>query len=144
MRRPFLFNQCFFFDASIFIDILREDFSIGIQTPFDVYSCRIGRMLPRFYRVLFCRQTKRIVSHRVEDIKTLMAFVSRIDITGDIPQWVTYVQARSGWIREHIQYVILGFITAIICFKRFVVGPVLLPLLLYFSEMIFAHLLSNL
>ena len=46
-----------------------------------------------------------ISKHRIEDIKALQAFVTCINVAGNVSQRVSHMQSCSRWIREHIKHV---------------------------------------
>ena len=102
----------------------------------DVLLGRHGGMRTRLDGVLLGGQTVGIVAHRVEHIEAFQPFVSCINIRGDIAQWVTYVQARTRGIREHIQDIEFRLIVVNINLIDFVVAPILLPLFLDFVEVV--------
>ena len=68
-----------------------------------IYFCRFLRVLSRLDGILFCRQSKGIIPHRMQDIKALLLLVTTVDIRGDVAQRVSYVQTRTRWVREHVQ-----------------------------------------
>ena len=57
----------------------------------DVFLCRHFRMLSGLDSILFCRQSVGIVAHRMQNIETLQAFVTGINIRSDITEWVAYM-----------------------------------------------------
>ena len=57
----------------------------------DVFLCRYFRMLSGLDSILFCRQSVGIVAHRMQDIETLQAFVTGINIRSDITEWMAYM-----------------------------------------------------
>ena len=64
-----------------------------------------GGMLSGLDSVLFGRKSVSIISHRIEDIKALQAFVTCINVAGNVSQRVSHMQSCSRWIREHIKHV---------------------------------------
>ncbi len=57
--------------------------------------------------VLLCWQTEGIPAHWVEDIVALSPLHSGHDVSSGVAFWVANVQTLAGWVREHVQYVIL-------------------------------------
>ena len=112
--------------------------NIGI----DIFFSSNGRMLPRLNSILFGRQTKRVETHWVQDIKALQTLVASNYIRGNIPKWMPNVQARSRWIWEHIQDVIFWFIVVNFSFESFFFLPKLSPFLFYFFKIVFHFLLG--
>ena len=86
-------------------------------------------MPARLYGILLRRQAEGVKPHGVQDVETLQTLISAVNIAGYISQWVSHMQARPGWIREHIQNIELRF-TAVLCH---LVSPVLRPELLPLS-----------
>ena len=101
-----------------------------------VFSCNFW-CLSGLYGVLFGRQTKGIVTHRMKYVKAFQPFVPRINITGNIAQRMSHVQACPGWIGEHIQNVEFWFGSMDVYFVRFVLCPVCLPFPFNGCEIIF-------
>ena len=77
--------------------------------------------------ILLSRQTISIEAHRVEHIEALLALVARIDVGGYIAQRMTHMQACSGRVGKHVEYIELGFRTEVAYFVDVVVVPLLLP-----------------
>jgi len=87
--------------------------------------------------VLFGRQSKRIIPHRVQYIKPLEAFVPAVYVTGDVSQGMTDMESRTTGVGKHIEYIAFGS-THIIAYTVYgVVSPSLLPFSLDFPESIF-------
>ena len=57
----------------------------------NILLCSNRRMLPSLNRILFCWQTERIITDRMQNVKTLMSLEPCINIRGDITKRVTYV-----------------------------------------------------
>ena len=66
-----------------------------------------------------------------------MTFVTCINITGNVAEWVPNMQTCTTWIREHVQNIIFWFITVVRRFKGLSFCPNLLPLFLYIVEVVF-------
>ena len=98
---------------------------------------RNGRMLSGLYRILFGRKSISIVTHGVEHVETFQPFVTGIDVRSNISQRVTYVQTCTRRIGEHVQYVVFGFLLVFGNLVDVMLFPVLLPLFLYFFEIVF-------
>src|SRR5687767_8990972 len=99
-------------------------------------------MYPMLYSILLGRQTKCIITHRVQYIKTFQSFEPCINIRCDITQGMSHMQSRAAWIRKHIQHIIFWFWWPL---TRLSVGyfiyiirlPPLLPFLFNISELVF-------
>ena len=85
-------------------------------------------MLSSLDGILLSRQTIGIVSHGVQHVEALLTLIAGIDITGDIAQRMTYVQASSTRIREHVQHVELLLRLVL----HHTIGAILYPSLLPF------------
>ena len=72
---------------------------------FDIRICRNARVDTRFYSVVFRRQTECVKTHRMQYVKTFHAQITAINIGCRIAFGVPDVQALSGRVRKHIQYV---------------------------------------
>ena len=108
-------------------------FAVAVDVGFGSYR----RMLTCLDSILFSRKTVSVITHRVQYVETLQALVACIDIAGNIAERVTYVQACSRWIREHVQHIefLLRFVFDNLV--GLVIDPSLLPFLLNFSEIVF-------
>src|ERR1043166_2462818 len=62
-------------------------------------------MLTGFDRVLLRGQTKRVPSHRVQDIEAAHAFIARNNVSRCVAFWMTNVQPRPARVRKHIEHV---------------------------------------
>ena len=96
-------------------------------------------MLSGLNGVLFGGQPEAVEAHRVQYIEAFQAFVARVNIGGDVPQRMPYVQARTRRIREHIQNIVLGFGNIFHNPVGVVFFPKLLPFPLNFAVIILAH-----
>ena len=94
-------------------------------------------VLSRLYGILFCRQAVSIVSHGVQDIETLQAFVTGIDVRSDVSQWMSHVQACAAGVGEHVQYIIFLFCFVFRHLVGFVLHPPFLPFFFNLSEIVF-------
>src|SRR5690606_39958356 len=103
---------------------------------FDVFASRLLRMLSGLYGVLLCGKSEAIVSHRMQNIESLVAFVPRIDIRSDVPQRMPYVKSGARRIRKHIQNVKLRFVGKVFSGERLVLCPVFLPALFDILRMV--------
>ena len=107
-------------------------------------------MLARLDRILFCRQSKCVPSHRVEHVKTSEPFISGNDIGGGITLGMSDVQAGSARIRKHIQHVVFRFrgieffLARVGCVEKLFVIPNLLPFRLEFIEWVRLSALAHL
>ena len=93
----------------------------------DVALGRHGRVLSRLDGVLLGRKTERVVTHRVQDVESLEAFVARIDVQGDVAQRMPDVQARSRRIGKHVEDVEFGPRGVRFDAVGLVLSPALLP-----------------
>src|SRR5450631_1639712 len=87
----------------------------------DILFCADSRVDAAFYSILFSRQTKSIISHRMQYVKAFEPLITREYIAGDITQRMAHMQARTTRIREHIQYMTLwfcAFVADLICMIR--------------------------
>ena len=95
--------------AHLAIPVERKPDQVQLRTvTLDVLLGSDRRMLPGLDGVLLGRQPERIVSHGMQHIETLVAFVAGVNIGCDVPQGVSHVQPGSRRIGEHVQHVILG------------------------------------
>ena len=93
-------------------------------------------MLTRLDGILLGGQAVGIIAHGVQNVKTLLAFVARIDIAGDVAQRMAHMQARSRRIWEHVEHV--EFLLLLVFYYAIgaVLDPSLLPFFLNVSEII--------
>ena len=91
--------------------------------------------------VLFGRQTKCVVTHRVQNVEPFEAFVPSINVGSNVPEWVSYVQSGPRRVWKHVQYIKLGAIALVAYFVNFVLIPVGSPLFLNFAWLVF-HILG--
>jgi len=123
------------------VPIKREaDFVQLFTIAVDIVHSGDGRVLSGLYSVLFCRKSICVISHRVQHVETLQAFVTGINITGYVSQRMSYVQSGSRRIREHIQYVEFLFAFVFSHLIGMVLCPSLLPFLFNLSEIVFHDL----
>ena len=108
----------------------KPDFIQLLAVAFQVLRRCFFRVLPRLNCVLFSGQSKRIVAHRMQHIKAAMPLISSINIRGDVPQRMPYVQSCPGGIRKHIQHVKRLFIAVVFCMISAFILPFILPLFL--------------
>ena len=95
--------------------VASTDFTVPVETEtdfvqlfavaVDIVDGSDGGMLSSLDSVLFGRKSVSIISHRIEDIKALQAFVTCINVAGNVSQRVSHMQSCSRWIREHIKHV---------------------------------------
>ena len=123
------------------VPIKREaDFVQLFTIAVDIVHSGDGRVLSGLYSVLFCRKSICVISHRVQHVETLQAFVTGVNITGYVSQRMSYVQSGSRRIREHIQYVEFLFAFVFSHLIGMVLCPSLLPFLFNLSEIVFHDL----
>ena len=94
-------------------------------------------MLTRLNGILLGGQTIGIISHGIEHIITAQTLVAGIDIAGYITQRMAYMKSCSRWIGKHVEHVELVAISVFTHLIGLVGNPFRLPLLFYFSEIIF-------
>ena len=79
-----------------------ERFQLALEG-LDVRLSRDPRVLARFDRILFSRQSEGIPTHRVEDIEAPAHLRAADDIGGRVTFRVADMQARSGRVGEHVE-----------------------------------------
>ena len=96
-----------------------------------VYSC------PDKAKKLLGWQTEGVVAHGVENVEALLAFEACIDVAGYVAERVTYVQTCAAGVGEHVEDI--EFLTTFVLadFVCLAFRPEAVPLLFYFSEVIF-------
>ena len=115
-----------------------------LAIPCNIGLRSLGRMLSGLDCILLCRESESIITHRMEHIKALQSLVPGKDITCNIPQRMSHVQARPGGIREHIQNIIL-WLTALLGYPEgMILCPESLPLLLNFYKIVLHSLCISL
>src|SRR5690349_2373559 len=91
-----------------------------------------------FQSILLGWKTKGIETHGVEDVKTLHSFISGNNIRGDVAQRMSYVQASSGWVRKHIENIILRLGSIVRYLVNLLFNPCFAPLLFNALDLLFA------
>ncbi len=117
--------------------------------PLDVADVLLGgfpRVHAMLHGVLFCRQSERIVAHRMEHVESGHPLEPCDDVGGGVAFRMAHMQAGPGRVGEHVQHVVLGFV----CVEAFVPGvglpersvllPIGLPLGLDGLEVVAWHL----
>jgi hypothetical protein len=94
-------------------------------------------MLAGLDRILFSREAESIITHRVEHIESVKPLVPGIDVRGDIPEWMAYMQPGARWVGKHVEDIIFRFGRINVHFESPVFLPVRLPPGFNFSECIF-------
>ena len=107
-----------------------------------IILCRDLRMLSGLDGVLLRGQSVSVVTHRVQYVKTLQTFETRINIRSYITERVANVQSRTGRIGEHVQYIVFRLIRVLFDFINLFGNPVVVPLLLNLSEIVLHDRLS--
>ena len=102
----------------------------------DVLLGSYSRVSARLNGILLRGKTVGIVTHRVQHIKAFQAFVTGVDVRGDIAQRVTHMQSCTGRIGEHVQNIEFRLIMVNINLIHFLVAPVLLPFFLDLGKII--------
>ena len=85
-------------------------------------------MLSGLNGILLGRKAKCVISHRMEHIKAVEPLVTGKNVTCNISERVSHVQSGTARIREHIQNVVLRFITVFLSLEGLFLGPSGLPL----------------
>ena len=93
-------------------------------------------MLASLDSILLGRQAIGIVAHGMQHVEALVALVARIDVAGNVAQWMTHMQAGATRVGEHVKNVELRTALVDVNLIGIVVPPVLLPLLLNLVKVI--------
>ena len=110
---------------------------------FNIGKGPIFRRYTMFNSSVFCRHTKGVPTHWVQDIKALHLFKTSHYVTNGIVTNVTHVEV-TGWIREHFKYIVLFLILVQISFECLISKPLLLPFLFNILGVIFfLHALAS-
>ena len=72
----------------------------------------------------------------MKHVVAAQALKARVDIGGNVSQWMAHMQAGTRWVGEHIENVELGSTTIYLNVKSLVLAPVALPLLLNFRKIV--------
>ena len=110
------------------IELLAITSDVGLRSDFRVLPCLNG--------VLLGGQSEAVVSHGVQHVEALIAFVASNDIACYIAQRMPHVQARPTRVGKHVEHVVLrrvGLFRYGVCF---VFLPALLPFALYIREIV--------
>ncbi len=92
-----------------------------------------------FYRVVLCRQAKRIPTHRVEHGVTAHAHVAAVYVGGYVALGVAHMQPLARGVREHVEHIGFWFIGGVGGFVEVTLDPRILPLFLYRRVVVFAR-----
>ncbi len=95
------------------------------------------RMLAGLDGVLLRREAEGVITHRMQDVEALQALVTGEDIAGNVAQRMSYMQARSRRIREHVQDIVFGLPAVRFRPEGLVGGPPLLPPFLNLNKVVF-------
>ena len=96
-----------------------------------------GGMLPGLDGILLGGETEGVVTHRVQDVEALQPFVAAVDVAGNVAQRMAHMQPGPGGVRKHVEHIILGLGGVGLYAEGLAVGPVGLPFLLDFLEIVF-------
>src|SRR4030065_2666012 len=89
------------------------------------------------YGILFCRQSESIPSHGMEHIISFHPLITAVNIGSCISLRMTNMQASTGGIRVHIEYVaFLRIGQVFMSFESLVFLPVFLPLFLDIGKIV--------
>src|SRR5687768_14907930 len=91
-------------------------------------------MYPMLDRILLGGQSKRIIAHWMQHVKTLQSFEAGINVRSNIAERMAHVQARSAGIRKHIQHIELWLCQVVRYLVHLVLYPFLLPLAFYITK----------
>jgi hypothetical protein len=96
-----------------------------------------------FDGILLSRQSKGIITHRVQNVKALQTLIPAVDIAGDVSEGMADMQARPAGIGEHVMHVTLGTARVV----GHTIGPLVLPSFLPFPldvpELIFHNIVDD-
>ena len=95
----------------------------------NIFKSPVFRSNAMFDSCVFCRHTKRVPAHGMQYVKTFHGAETGKHVTNRIVTYVTHVQI-TGRIREHFQYIRLGFVFIHFYFEGFVFVPIFLPFFL--------------
>ena len=133
--RPFVVDRIT--SAHLALPVEREADLIQLRTiAVDILEGGLLRVLTSLNGILLCRQTVGIVTHRVQDVETLLTLITGVDIRSDVSEGVANMQAGARRIGEHIQYVEFLFVLVLHHAVGLVLHPSLLPFLFNFSEVV--------
>ena len=93
----------------------------------DIVGSGLLRMLTRLDGVLLGRKAESVISHRMQHIVSCKTLVTGEDVACDVSKRMSYVESRSGRIREHIEDVVFRFGRILSCLECLVGGPPGLP-----------------
>ena len=86
-----------------------------------------GGVLSRLNGVLLSGQSVGIVTHRVQHVKTLQAFIAGVNIRSDVTERMSHVQSCARGVGEHIQHVVFRFRLILFNVIGFILGPFAAP-----------------
>ena len=86
-----------------------------------------GGVLSRLNGVLLSGQSVGIVTHRVQHVKTLQAFIAGVNIRSDVTERMSHVQSCARGVGEHIQHVVFRFCLIFLNVIGFILGPFAAP-----------------
>ena len=102
----------------------------------NVFKSPVFRSYAMFNSSVFCRHTKGVPTHGVKNIEAFHGAETRKYVANGVVANVTHMQI-TGRIREHFQYIGLGFVFVHFYFKGFVFVPIFLPFFFYGMGSIF-------
>ena len=70
-----------------------------------VLECGLFRMLACLDGILLGRQSVGVITHRIQHVVALLTLVARIDVAGDVAQWMAHVQSCTRWVGKHVQHI---------------------------------------
>ena len=94
-------------------------------------------MLAGLYGILFSGESVGVVAHGVENVEALLAFEACIDVTGYVAERVANVQTCAAGVGEHVEDIVFLTTFVLADFVCLAFRPEAVPLLFYFSEVIF-------
>ena len=87
--------------------------------------------------ILLCRQTVGVIAHGVQNVESLLTLIAGIDITGDISQWMSYMQTCTTGVRKHVENIVFLLVLILNNTIGLLFNPSLLPFLFDVPEIVF-------
>ena len=100
------------------------------------------RMYSGFYCIVFSWKSESIPSHWMKHVESFHSLISRIYICCSIIFHMSHMKSCSAWIWKHVENIKFFLIWIIFSFCIIWFIPFFLPFLLYFSKIIFLHILK--
>ena len=139
--RPFIIARVAGTELAVPI-VTETDLIQLLAIAFHILLSSDGRVLAGLDGVLLGGQAESVVTHRVQHIETLLAFVTGVYVRGNVAQRVPYMQACTGRVGEHVQNIVFGFGFVNLGFVNLFLFPDFLPFGFNFAIVVF-HLLES-